>query len=239
MRFNQKLSWQWRVFVMVLGLGSVAVHAGPPLICHPFEIGKARSVPWGGGSSWNSPDGGYDVKDLVSDTLELLTPEMPVMVRMETLRRAAIYSVRETGLAAQLVASLSARVLDAEARGKPEALAWFDAGYLMESLKQAGWAYERSHSPSRGAASAANPFQKINGYAWVLRSQKLGVSDPAVEFAAALMTNGPWPNKHFRAALAAATDDSLLGRNLLLHHGQDFQNLRQLRARYGVEVSAK
>lgn len=56
MGFNRKLSLQWRVFVMVLGLGSVAVHAGPPLIWHPFEIGKAKSLPWGGGSSWNSPD---------------------------------------------------------------------------------------------------------------------------------------------------------------------------------------
>lgn len=45
MGFNRKLSLQWRVFVMVLGLGSGAVHAGPPLICHPFEIVGNRGTP--------------------------------------------------------------------------------------------------------------------------------------------------------------------------------------------------
>ncbi len=27
--------------------------AGPPLLCHPFDIGSSRSLPWDGSSSWS------------------------------------------------------------------------------------------------------------------------------------------------------------------------------------------
>jgi hypothetical protein len=75
--------------------------AGPPLVCFPFEIGNARTLPMGG-NGWHSVDPAYDVTRLVDDTLTLLQPETPVLVRMETLRRATIYvasdSVRATAL---------------------------------------------------------------------------------------------------------------------------------------------
>ena len=69
-----------------------AALAGPPLVCHPFEIGNARSLPWSG-SQWRSVDKSYDANRLVEDTRVLLTPQTPVLVRMETLRRATIYAV--------------------------------------------------------------------------------------------------------------------------------------------------
>src|SRR5262249_18555306 len=66
--------------------------AGPPLICHPYDIGDAKSLPWNG-SEWRDVKPDYELNRLVEDTLALLTPETPVIVRMETLRRATIYAV--------------------------------------------------------------------------------------------------------------------------------------------------
>src|SRR3977135_861961 len=62
--------------------------AGPPLICPAIDIGSADSLPWPR-SGWNlSGQENYDVSHLVPDTLALLAPSTPVLVRMETLRRA-------------------------------------------------------------------------------------------------------------------------------------------------------
>src|SRR5262249_62105909 len=65
--------------------------AGPVLICKNYEIGAAKSLPWGG-SDWRSVKADYDINRLVDDTVALLTPDTPVIVRMETLRRAVIYA---------------------------------------------------------------------------------------------------------------------------------------------------
>src|SRR5262249_1646033 len=48
--------------------------AGPVLICKNYEIGAAKSLPWGG-SDWRSVKPDYDINRLVEDTLALLTPE--------------------------------------------------------------------------------------------------------------------------------------------------------------------
>src|SRR5260370_598362 len=48
-----------RVGLVVLNLAGSAL-AGPPLICHPFDIGDAKSLPWTG-SAWNlSGNQSYD-----------------------------------------------------------------------------------------------------------------------------------------------------------------------------------
>src|SRR5471030_2220606 len=82
--------------------------AGPPLLCFPFDIGSARSLPMGHGG-WHATDPTYDVSRLVPDTLALLTPTAPVMVRMETIRRATIYASAHPTLAAQLMTELRTR----------------------------------------------------------------------------------------------------------------------------------
>src|SRR5438093_13359838 len=64
--------------------------AGPPLLCHPFEIGTARSLPWDG--DWSQGKADYKIANLIGDTEALLTPSTPVVVRMETLRRPALYA---------------------------------------------------------------------------------------------------------------------------------------------------
>src|SRR5688572_14575533 len=110
--------------------------AGPPLVCHPIEIGPAASLPFGQGPYDTEP--GYDRSRLVADTLGLLGPEVPVLVRMETIRRASIYATKdaaaEPAVAQQLLMRLLGRVLDAQTQGKEDALALFDAGYALETF---------------------------------------------------------------------------------------------------------
>src|SRR5260370_35442504 len=68
----------------MLCFASVA-EAGPPLICHTIEIGQAKSLPWIS-HNWNLSGGeNYDTKSLVRDTLEILAPKTPFLLRMETL----------------------------------------------------------------------------------------------------------------------------------------------------------
>jgi hypothetical protein len=94
-------------------LTSIPAWAGPPLICQKFEIGSAKSLPWKAGPDWNGADPSYNLASLGNDTLSLLTAGTPVSVRMETLRRAGIYSAKDSRLGADLTSRLMARALDA------------------------------------------------------------------------------------------------------------------------------
>lgn len=128
---------------LALQLASLAVAvstawAGPPAICQPVEIGTAKSLPWSTGNDFKQGDPNYDLKRLVPDTLALLAPEAPVNVRMETMRRAALYSVKDARLARELSDQLLARTRGAAAG----AMAWFDAGYFIETLRQAALVYK-------------------------------------------------------------------------------------------------
>ncbi len=207
----------------------VTLPAGPPLICHPFEIGEAESLPWGGGSGWNTPRASYDVRRVVPDTLALLTAETPVLVRMETIRRATIYGTKDPIATYQLLSALMARALDA-GNGAMAPAAWFDAGYLVESYRQAKWM--RLHKAV--SSGPDDPLDRLSGYTWVVKGIEMAGGDPAMEFAAALMSNGPWPNSHFRKALAGVADGSLLARTLLAHYGEgQAKSVTELRQRFG------
>jgi hypothetical protein len=62
--------------------------AGPPLICHAFDIGNAKSLPWVS-HDWNlSGSENYDTHHLANDTLAVLNASQVPLVHMETLRRA-------------------------------------------------------------------------------------------------------------------------------------------------------
>lgn len=193
--------------------------AGPPLICHPFEIEGAKSLPWAGGTGFNTPDPAYDTGRLAEDTLKLLRSETPVIVRMETLRRAALYGVKDQRAEFELLARLTARAAGAEAGGKQDTAALFDAGYLIETLKQAAWLYKR------------NLAEGLDGTALVLGAASHGMDAASVEFAASLMEHGPWPNSHFRRAVAGAEEGSLLARNLV-HYSEKGRTFAELRAQY-------
>lgn len=81
--------------------------------------------------NWHATDPKYDVSHLVADTLALLAPSAPVMVRMETLRRATVYTVSHPKVAGALLSALKERD---EARAP---MAAFDYGYFVESTRQA------------------------------------------------------------------------------------------------------
>ena len=199
----------------LLFLAGTAI-AGPPLICHAVDIGTANSLPWTS-SGWNlSGQETYDVSHLVPDTLALLAPSTPVLVRMETLRRATLYAQKRTAIAMELLMRLEARTRE----NPKDALAAFDFGYLAECYKQASWLTQHTDwlKATEGAGNArANVAMKIDGYEWVRKAIVLRGSDPQMEFAAALMTTEgarSEHNQHLQNAMAGAKADALLARNL-------------------------
>jgi hypothetical protein len=196
---------------------TTVAQAGPPLICHAIEIGNAKSLPWIS-HSWNLSGGEtYDTKNLVRDTLDILGPNTPVLVRMETLRRATLYARKDPIAAKELLSKLHARATAVESSGHPEALAWFDVGYLAEAYKQ--WI---GQSGMRVSKDEQNPAVGVDGYAFVkkalaLRGPSQDRNDAQMEFAAALITlSGPRDahHEHAQKALAGAKSDPLLAQNL-------------------------
>lgn len=211
--------------------------AGPPLLCHPFEIGHARSLPWNG-PEWRSVKADYDISRLVEDTLALLTPETPVLVRMETLRRATIYAVwavndykvgyptKDLKAANELLSQLTTRARDAHGKGRNEALALFDLGYYVETYKQAAQAPQLSIS-----------LRDQDGYASVVKAINIYGSNPEMEFAAAVITSDTRRGahrEHLQKAVARASDGSLLARNLVTHFGDKGKTVAELRSNLGV-----
>ena len=211
-----------------------ATLAGPPLICHPYDIGNARSLAWSG-SEWRAVNKNYNINRLVEDTLGLLTPETPVLVRMETLRRATVYavwsmvdrkvgySVKDAAVAKELLSRLKARVPDAGTKSEKKtiAIALFDYGYLVESYKQAG-------DGSQGVRLAGG----IDGYGMIVKAIALGGGDPAMEFAAALAKadRAGGHIAHLQRAAAGAQEGSLLAKNLLSHFSNMGKTIGELRA---------
>ena len=163
-------------------LAATTMLAGPPLICQRVEIGKAQSLPWGLGSGWNTPDAHYEVNRLAGDTLAILTTRAPLNVRLETLRRAAIYAVKKEGLTEDLIARLLARAADSEAAGKPEAMAWFDAGYFVEAMRQ--MAFIRKYDKvERAQWKWQGDSRTFDGKPWIDRAARLGAKGLEVALA--------------------------------------------------------
>jgi len=178
--------------------------AGPPLICHVIQIGDAKSLPYVD-LNYQKQNGSYDLKHLTRDTLAILESNAPVLVRMETLRRATIYARQDPQVAKELITRLRARAADSDATGRPDPLAWFDVGYLAETYNQ--W-FE---------TGATNPANGLDGYAWVEKALRLRGRDPEMEFAAALITiMAPerGHKRHVQNAWAGSKDDALLAQNM-------------------------
>jgi hypothetical protein len=196
--------------------------AGPPLLCHAFDIGAAKSLPWSGVSSWYDSQPGYDLRQLADDTEALLTPSTPVIVRMETLRRAAIYASRDPFVAKRLFLTINDRVRAAAAAagGKTDALTLFDAGYLTETFREIerlgrrGFREFDMHSDALAAL-----VKDLDGYALVQKSLVLRANDPSIEFASALIAASTTDRQdryaqHAVKARAGAKQDVLLAKNL-------------------------
>ena len=180
--------------------------AGPPLICHPFLTESGALIAWGQGSGWNTPDHSYDVKKLVADTAAVLTPEAPVLTRMENLRRATIYAMRDPLVAEQLLKTLMARALSTTNNGA----AWFDAGYLVEAYRQG----EELRADRKAAAwTAIDETIRVDGYGFVKKAMAMTGPSAEMEFAASLMTQGAVADAH-RARAAKSAKGSLVAKNL-------------------------
>jgi hypothetical protein len=189
-----------------LSLAAVSAWAGPPLICHAFDIGDAKSLPWVSHHwSLNGAEN-YNTKNLPDDTIAILERgSRAALVHMETLRRATLYARQDPNAAKQLLLKLTARAEASASSAAPDALAIFDAGYLAEAYKQ--WLGEGSRNPANG----------MDGYALVKKAIQIQGSDAQMEFAAALVTlGGPGAEHeaHAAKALAGAKTDQLLARNL-------------------------
>ena len=127
---------------------------------------------------------------------------------METLRRAAVYSSKNTAAGLKLANHLMARALASEVKGQNNSLALFDAGYFVQSMKQMSQVSQMS-----------NAFSDIDGYDWAKRSLP-GLQDKlAAEYALGLMqAETSWPNEHIRRAVTGAQEGSLLAQNLVKHY---------------------
>jgi hypothetical protein len=204
---------------VILGLLAIAVpgFAGPPLLCHAFDIGSAKSLPWVGQTSWfeGSPD--YKLDQLVADTEALLTASTPVIVRMETLRRAAIYASADARVANNLVKRLLNRAEASEMAGRPDALAYLDAAYLSGALNEIAMLARSSGNFESKAAVAKAAVGGIDAYGLIMKSVAARPGDATIQFAAALISSDDHRGEyagHAAKARAGAASDTLLARNL-------------------------
>ncbi len=198
-------------------LFSSAAFAGPPLLCHPFDTAGAASLPWGKG--WNGIDRGYDTSRLSADTLGLLRADTPVIARMETLRRAAIYASANGAAVRDIAASLDARATAAKTP-QAKALALFDAGYFAETLQDIA-RLQGYDMPGIGKVDLRGlnaVLAKGDGSLRIAEALKLQANDASMRFASALVASADRRSgdyaKQARLARAGASRDRLLALNI-------------------------
>ena len=200
-----------------------AGRAGPPMVCHPVEIGSAKCPTFERGS---------DRSGLMSRITDSLKTERDPLVRMETLRRGAVaIAAGKDGrqLGWELFGRLSAIALEQEAAGKRDAQAWYDAGFLVGVFDQLNLDLDWRAGVADG----------MDGYAYVRKALALAQEDRApaaqigaMEYGAALMTLPELRGRgreapagegkvaydaHILAAARTAEAGSLLERNLSAH----------------------
>jgi hypothetical protein len=199
--------------------------AGPPLVCHRFDISNAKSLPWVSHNWKLSGTESYETKNLPADTLAILDNDSTILVHMETLRRAALYGTKDPVALKHLALKLIARS-DAAPQNTPAvAMADFDLGYFAEILTQIHWI----------AKDFANPLQSVDGYALVRKARQLHPNNAQIEFAAALITLEGHVSDHqqyAQAALAGGKNDPLLAQNLSVHFmGPQSETMAEMLAR--------
>jgi hypothetical protein len=198
------------VFAATLSLSllATAAYAGPPMLCHALDTGGAPSLPWRGENGWKGSRADYDRARLIPDTLALLGADVPVIARMETLRRAALYAV-DSGQGAALLKALEARAQ--KAAGADHALAQFDLGYGTATVAQAG---------ALAGGRWEIPPAAYGHIQYALRERG---TDPAMEYAAALVNldrvHRDLADAHLQRAVAGAPAGSPLARTLAAHAG--------------------
>lgn len=240
------------------GVGTPVVHAGaaarmgamayapfgPPMVCHEVMIGKAKSLPWDGGRGGSAS--GYDVKKLPGDTAALLAAESSTLVRMETLRRAAVYMSYQTPaegerLAWELIGRRGGWVMLGEASGKLDPASWFDVAYFIGCLNQVGMA----SAPKFGEAQGVPGYMIMQKALKLAKELNTGPNEMAeMQFGAAVMThpamrNMEWKydigtkddiyDRHILAAVKGCQGNELLETNIAAHLKNFTGSIEQVR----------
>jgi hypothetical protein len=117
--------------------------------------------------------------------------------------------MRDPVIAHELLKAVTARALATTTDGR----AWFDAGYLIESYKQAV-AIREDRKPELRAWAAVDETIRIDGYNWVKKAMAMSAPSAEMEFAASLMTERSLASAHRAKAISGAPKGSVLARNL-------------------------
>jgi hypothetical protein len=201
-----------------------AAHAGPPLLCFPFQIGSAHSLPWSEGQN-GAKD--YDRSRVVADTIEILKTERSVLVRMETLRRAALYIGNDRAKATELLAYMTSLATTNQSIGKVSPMNLFDPGYFVATIRQNGIDLPWNPGTEDGA----------DGYLWIKRAIDLDrAHDPEMCFGAALVVFGHNDKDfkdHLRHAVAGAKPGSDLARSIESNWACGHKPLEELKKELG------
>jgi len=174
----------------VLALAMPAL-AGPPFVCHPFDIGSAKSLPWGAPNNFLGMRDDYDAGRVVADTDALLKPSTPMLARMETLRRAVMYASRDRALADRLFSLVMNRAKAAKESRTPDALAFFDAGFVAEAFTEIQEAAPYMKVFFGLDHSLAGVTHGVSGRALIEASASMRPNDESIRLALSLL--GPKP----------------------------------------------
>ena len=199
--------------VSLVAFAPAAAQAGSPLLCFPMAIGDGPLARLGlrrAAGTRRAPT--TTARGSPTDTLALLGPQTPVLVRMETLRRAVIYASGDAAAARNLFDALRGRAGRASG-GKAEPLAQFDLGYAVE-------AYRQTRHRARPPGCPAGPPE--DGYALVRQALAARGPDPRDGVRGGAhhlrpLTAGASPTGTWRLALAGARAGSDLARTLAAH----------------------
>jgi hypothetical protein len=186
--------------------------AGPPFNCHVFDIGSAKSLPWGATNNWLGIRDDYDIGRVVADTEALLTPSTPTILRMETLRRASIYASRDRAVAEQLIAAMMNRVHLADQ--STQALALFDAGFVVEAINELEQSGRYSKQLAGSERILAGLTQLNEARPMLDKSAALRPDDASIQLALGLLSRSPESEAHFQKARAGARQDAMLANTL-------------------------
>ncbi len=197
---------------------STTAFAGPLLVCHGYDIGDAKSLPWDESYVWSASKPTYDLSRLVADTEAILMPATPIVVRMETLRRAAIYASHDRAIATTLRDRLLARVDASRRSGRADTSALVDAAYLMATFHQIALMAPDRDFRTR-AANVNGLSDRERAHALIKEAVQQHPEQPAIEFAAALVTFG-WDRAAYvqfaHDTRMTAPRDALVAKNVAL-----------------------
>jgi len=136
---------------------------------------------------------------------------------METLRRAALYASTDPTVANALLKRAINRAEASEMAGQPDALAFLDAAYLAGAFNEITMMSQAKEFATRSAV-AKQVKGSLDAYALISKAVAARPGDPAIQFAAALISSDEHRGEyasHASKARSGANADTLLARNIV------------------------